>query len=263
MNENENLVAAEAVAENVETTTEQTPKTYTEDELNTLVNERVNEIMPKKIARREAKIRKEYESKYGDLEDVLKAGMGKESVEEITTDLRDFYVNKKKIDIPQRREYSSRDVDVLGRTDAEEIIRGGYDEVVEEVDRLAKKGADRMSAREKAAFKVLAEYRNTEERNRDLGKIGVTADVYDSKEFKDFAGKFNPDVSITDVYNIYKQTQPKKEIKTMGSMKNSNSTDSLVKDFYSVEEARKFTNEDYNRIPGLFEAVKKSMTKWK
>ena len=60
MNENEILVADE-VTENAEQTAEETPKTYTQDE--------VNEIVGKRIARKEAKIRKEYERRYGDLED--------------------------------------------------------------------------------------------------------------------------------------------------------------------------------------------------
>ena len=257
MNENEALVTEEIVTENTENTAEETPaqKTFTQDE--------VNEIVGKRIARREAKIRKEYDRKYGDLENVLKAGMGNDDLGAITDELRDFYVNKKKIDIPNRTaEYAARDEEILARADAEEIIRYGDEEAAEEFDRLEKLGA-KMTKREQATFKVLAEHLQSLETGRELSKIGVTEDVYNSKEFKDFASKFNPNTPITDVYNIYRQTQPKKEIKTMGSMKNSNSTDSLVKDFYTPEEARKFSNEDYNKIPGLFEAVKKSMTKWK
>ena len=71
MENNENFVAEQA-AENVEQTTEQTPKTYTQEE--------VDAIVGKRIARKEAKIRKEYDRKYGDLTEVLKAGTGKESV---------------------------------------------------------------------------------------------------------------------------------------------------------------------------------------
>ena len=257
MNENEALVTEEIVTENTENTAEETPvqKTFTQDE--------VNEIVGKRIARREAKIRKEYDRKYGDLETILKAGMGNDDLGAITDELRDFYVNKKNISIPDRAtEYAARDEEILARADAEEIIKYGDEEAAEEFDRLEKLGA-KMTKREQATFKVLAEHLQSLETGRELSKIGVTEDVFNSKEFKDFASKFNPNTPITDVYNIYRQTQPKKEIKTMGSMKNSNSTDALVMDFYTPEEARKFSNEDYNKIPGLFEAVKKSMTKWK
>ena len=120
-----------------------------------------------------------------------------------------------------------------------------------------------MTAKEKAVFKALAEHRQTAERGMELSSIGVAEDVYNSQSFRDFAGKFNPNTPIKDIYDIYAKTQPKKEIKTMGSMKNITAADSSVKDFYSYEEARKFTNADYDKIPGLEDAVKKSMSKWK
>ena len=156
-----------------------------------------------------------------------------------------------------------KDIEVLARAEAEEIIRGGYEDVVDEVERLTQVGAANMTAREKAVFKALAEHRQSAERGMELSKLGVTEDVYNSQEFRDFAGKFNSNIPITDVYDIYKQTQPKKEFKTMGSMKNNNSGDTGVKDFYTVEEARRFTKADFDKNPALFKAVQNSMTKWK
>ena len=260
MIEQENLVVNET-AENVETTTEEIPKTYTEAEFNA----KLDEVLGKKIARKEAKIRKEYERKmqeYNNLEEVLKAGTGKESVEEMTDTFAEFY-RKKGITIPEKPAYSAKDIDVLAKAEAQEIINAGYEDVVEEVDRLAAVGVANMTAREKAVFKVLAEHRQNAERGRELNKIGVTEDVYNSQEFKDFASKFNPNIPIQDVYDIYSKTQPKKETKTMGSMTNHNSGDNGVKDFYTVDEARKFTKKDFDNNPALFAAVEKSMQKWK
>ena len=175
MNENETLVT-EQVTENVEQTTEQPPKTYTQEE--------VDAIVGKRIARKEAKIRKEYDRKYGDLEEVLKAGTGKQSVEEVTESFKQFY-QKKGINIPQKPTYSDKDIEVLARAEADDIIRGGYEEVVEEVDRLSELGIGNMTAREKAVFKVLAEHRNRTETGKQLAELGVTEDVYDSKDFKE------------------------------------------------------------------------------
>ena len=256
MENNENLVTD--VTENVEQTTEETQKLYTEAEFNA----KLDEVMGKKIARREAKIRKEYDRKYGQLEEVLKAGTGKENVEEMTDTFRQFY-QQKGIKIPQKPTYTDSDIAVLAKADAEDIIRSGYEDVVEEVDRLTAIGAEKMTAREKAVFRQLAEYRQNTERGRELSQIGVTEDVYASEDFKGFASKFNSNTPIKDIYDIYTKTQPRKEYKTMGSMKTNNSADNGVKDFYSVEEARKFTVEDFNKNPALFEAVQKSMTKWK
>ena len=250
MENNENFVEQ---TENVEQTTEQTPKTYTQEE--------VDAMMGKRVARTEAKIRKEYERKYGDLEEVLKAGTGKDNVEDMTDTFRQFY-EKKGIQIRKKPNYTDEDIRVLAQADADEFIRGGYEDVVEEVDRLTGIGYDNMTAREKATFKVLAEHRKSTEQSKELTQMGVTEDVYNSKEFKDFSKKFASGTPITEVFDIYRKTQPKKEIKTMGSMKNTDSGDNGVKDHYSYEEAKKFTVDDFNKNPALYEAVKKSMTKW-
>jgi hypothetical protein len=252
MLENENLV--ENSTENVEATTEQTPKMYTQEEVNTIVGQRV--------ARAKARTEREYREKYGDLESVLKAGMKKDDVGEITRDLREFYSKQKGVEIPERKQYSDKDIETLARADADEIIRGGLEEVVEETDRLAKLGVEKMNAREMAMFKVLAEHRQTAEKTKALSEIGVGEDVYNSKEFQDFAGKFNPNIPIKDVYDIYNKTRPKKEAQTMGSMKNKTSEENTVKEFYSRDEALKFTKKDYDKNPALFAAVKRSMLKW-
>ena len=255
--ENIETFAPEEVAENVEQTTEETvvepAKLFTQDDLNAAVG--------KAKARARAKIEKEYQRRYGRLEEVLKAGTGKESVEEVTDTFEQFY-QKKGIQFPTKPAYSDSDIEVLARADAEEIIRSGYEEVVEEVDRLAGIGVANMTARDKALFKTLAEHRQSAERGRELTKIGVTKEVYESKEFMDFAGKFAPTTPIRDIYDIYQKTQPKKEIKPMGSMKNNGSVDNGVKDFYSFEEAKKFTKKDFDKNPALYAAVQKSMTKW-
>ena len=259
MGSNENFVEQ---TENVEQTTEQiAEKTYTQADVDRLVKEKLDEVMPGKIARKEAKIRKEYDRKYGQLEEVLKAGTGKENVGEITDTFRDFYV-KKGIQMPQKPAYNDADIETLAKHDAESIISGGYEEVVEEVDRLADIGIENMTAREKATFKVLAEHRQSAERGRELSKIGVTEDVYNSDEFKKFADQFKPNIPLTVVYDNYRKTQPQKEYKTTGSMKNNVSTNNGIKDFYTPEEARKFSREDLRKNPALMQKIEESMQKW-
>ncbi len=255
MNGNENLVT-EQVAENVEQTTEQTPKTFTQEEVDAMIKEKLDQVLPGKIARKEAKIRKEYEQKYGDLEGVLKAGTGKESVEEVTDALKKHYASKG-VQFPQNNGYSPRDIEALAKADAAEIISGGFDEVVEEVDRLSGIGIDKMTARERAVFKTLAEHRQSEERSRALTKLGVTADTYNSKEFQDFATQFNRTTPIEKVYEIFQKTQPKKNYQTMGSMQQG--PVSVTKDYYTPEEIERLTEEDLDD-PKVWEAVRRSMT---
>ena len=254
MNEHENLVT-EQVAENVEQTTEETPvKTYTQEE--------VDAIVGKKIARTKAKVEKEYSRRYGALTDVLEAGTGTTGVKELTEMFSDYYESRG-VKVRKDTEYSSRDIETLAKADAEDIIRGGYDEVVEEVDRLAEIGVENMTAREKALFSALATHRQGAERGRKLSAIGVTEDVYESDDFKAFARKFTSDTPIEDVYDIYSKTQPKKDIKPMGSMKNTGNDSGGVKEFYTVEEARKIPRAELDKNPALFDAVVKSMQKWK
>jgi hypothetical protein len=247
---NENFVTEE-VTENVEQTTEQT-----QQEVKTYTQEEVDAIVGKRLARKEARIRKEYDRKYGELEEVLKAGTGKQDVGELTDTFRNFY-EKKGIKINKKPDYSEHDTEVLARAEAAEFINAGFEDVVEEVDRLTELGAANMTAREKAVFKVLAEHRQKAERGQELAKLGVTEDVYESKEFKDFASKFNDSIPITDVYDIYRKTQPKKQVQTMGSMKQVQN--SGVKDYYSPEEIERLTEEDLDD-PKVWEAVRRSMT---
>lgn len=252
------------VTENVEPTTEEgveqveTPeKVYTEADFKAKLEEGIN----KGVRRREAKIRKEYDRKYGKLESVLKAGTGKESVEEMTDTFSEFYKSKG-IEIPQEPLYSERDIAILGKAEADDIIRAGFEEVVEETDRLAQIGLANMNAREREVFRVLANHRTNAERGRALEKIGVTKDVYTSKEFTDFASKFAPNTPVTEIYEYYNKMQPKKDIRTMGSMRSNTPPDAGVKEFYTREEALKFTKKDFDNNPALFKAVEESMRKW-
>ena len=129
-------------------------KLYSEDELNKRVNELLAEKLGKKTAIIERKLRKEYDSKYGDLENVLRAGTGEDTIEGITDKFKGFY-KQKGINIPQRSNYSENDLKILANAEADDIISSGFDEVVEEVDRLAEMGLDNMSPREKIVFQKM------------------------------------------------------------------------------------------------------------
>ncbi len=254
MENNENFVTE--VTENVEQTTEEIaeqPKLFTQED--------INQAVIKGKARERAKIRKEYEKKYGDLENVLRAGTGKESVEDITDTFAKFYESKG-IKLYEKPNYTDKEIEVLAKAEADEIIGYGYDEVVEEVDRLTKLGFENMTARDKAYFKILAEHRQNTERKEELSKIGVTDEEYNSKEFQEFASMFNANVPIAEIHKYYNKTKPKKEIKPMGSMTNKTSEDGTVKDFYTRDEALQFTKADFDKNPALFKAVQESMTKW-
>ena len=140
--------------------------------------------------------------------------------------------------------------------------REQYDEIVEEVDRLANIGVEKMSEMEKKIFSRLAEERTKLQEEKSLASIGVGREVIDSKEFIDFAGKLNPNLSLEEKYEMYSRFNPKPKGKPIGSMKGNISKDNGVKDFYTYEESLQFTREDLDRNPELFKALEKSMLKW-
>lgn len=277
--ENNNNNVIEEITENVDTTTteeivedieqieeptgeSQSDKIYSEAEFQAKMEESMNKKMP----RREAKIRKAVDGEYRqhkELVSVLQAGTGEKDIGKLIDAFKTHYAGKGIDTSPKQPEYSARENAILARAEAEDIIASGYDEVVEETNRLAQIGVENMSAREKAVFSVLAEHRQKTERNKAFADAGVTEDVYNSPEFKSFASMFNKDTPIKEILNLYGKTaQPKKDFKTMGSMKNSKAGNSAVKDYYSPEEAKRFTRADYEKTPGLMEAVENSMRKW-
>jgi hypothetical protein len=164
--------------------------------------------------------------------------------------------------LPFQRSLSQRDEEVLANAEAEDIISSGYDELVEEVDRLASIGAENMTPREKIVFSKLASERTRQEALKDLASIGVNKEVLEDRDFIDFTKKLSPDLSVKEKYEMYSKFKPKPKVEQMGSMKGATIKDDGVKDFYSYEESLKFTKADFDKNPKLFEAVEKSMQRW-
>lgn len=225
----------------------------------TFTKEQVDEMVAKKLARKEAKIRREYEKKYGRAETVLKAGLQKDNFEDAVAELESYY-KEEGVQIPTYQ-YSERDTEILAKAEAEEIIDSGYDDLVEEVDRLAGIGVENMSKRDRIIFQRLAEERKKVEEERELKSLGIGKDT-DTNDFKEFSKKLNPSLSMKDKYEMYLKFKPAPKVETIGSMKNTKEKDSGVKDFYTRDEALKFTKSDFDKNPELYKAVEKSMLKW-
>ena len=254
VDESEVETAEEPVEETKEEETKEDIRTYTDDE--------VNEIASKRAARVEKKLRREYEKKYSKLETILNAGLGTSSVDEATNKLGEFY-KEKGIEIPEKYEatMSDDDLDALASKDADEVISMGYQEIIDEGNRLADLGKD-MTRREQLVLGKLRDKAKEIEELKELSAIGVSREQVDDNDFKEFEKKLNPNLSLKEKYEMYQSTKPKKEIKQMGSMK-SGATNTELKDFYTYEEASKFTDSDYKKHPELYKIVENSMLKWK
>jgi len=264
--ENVDEQTTEEVAGNNTTNTEESSeveeKLYSQADMEKRIaeeNAKFNESLQKKMANKERKIRKEYEKKYSGIENVLKAGLGATDMNDAESKLREYWTNEG-VEIPQvtNQEYSDDEVKILADYDAKEIIEAGYDDVVEEVERLAKLGVENMSKRDKIVFEKLANERIRLDNEKALKSVGVDTKILKDEKFADFAKMFNNNVPITKVVEMYneKNAEPVTQI---GSLKNNDTK--IEKTFYTPEEAKKLTREDL-KDPKVFEAVMSSRLKW-
>ena len=252
-------VEEQATEELVEGTTEPTEEVVQSEPVKTYTDAEVDEIVKKKLYRQEQKLNKEFNkqlSSYKRAEEVLNAGLGTSNIEEATNNLTEFYTEKG-IKIPEYHEQrTDHEIEVLARDDAKTIIDSGYEDIVEEVDKLAEIGIDNMSKRDKIMFQLLADERKRIENEKEIASLGVTKEELESKEFKEFSDKYSS-LSLKQKYELFSQLKPKKTENKMGSMKGG--ATSQVKDYYSPEEIARLTEDDLN-IPGVYEAVRRSQT---
>lgn len=242
-------------------------KTYTEEDLERIVNERINDMLPTKIEREKRKLERKYQdrlSQYEETESILKQGFGAKDITDANQKMREFY-KEQGIDIQdyQRPRYSDDDERDLGELDAKKVIRLGFDEMQDEANRLADIGTDNMTVRQKSMFTTLANELTIQKEKKALVKMGVKEDILEDLNFRQFSSQFNKDVPIEKRYEMYikfNNKEPKK-YDQIGSMKSTKTTNE-VKDYYSPEEASKFTRKDYDKNPKLLEAVERSMTIW-
>lgn len=280
---NEELVQTEPVEESTENTVAQTAeeieegieltdtasgeeerkevKQYTDEEIERLVNEKVNDLLPKKLEREKRKIDKDYReklAKYEETESILSAGLGTKDIAESNKKMREFY-EEQGIEIPayQKPRYSEEDEKALGELDAKKIISLGFEEMQEEANRLADIGSDNMSPREKVMFTTLASELTKQKQIKELAQIGVKGDILADDNFKEFAKQFDYKTPIKKVYEYYTQLKPQKQVEKMGSMKTG--LTSKVKDFYTEEEIAALSDDDLDN-PQVWEAVRRSMT---
>lgn len=223
--------------------------------------ERFNELVQRRVSAKERSVREEYDKKYSKIDNVLKYGLQANDIDDAADKLKQYYEDNG-VTIPDvvEQRYSQDDLMKLARMDADEISDMGIDEVIEETERLSKKGPDNMSAREKLTFKFLAEKRNEYETTSELLKNGAKKEVYESKEYREFAKKFEGSkFSAKEIYDFYKEKQPKDEVKPLGSMAN-NSNDKTQR-LYTPEQAAQLSKEDMSN-PEIFKAVQESMKHW-
>lgn len=233
-------------------------KEFTQDELNSIVQERVRKLN-NASRRNEESIRKEYENRLSEIENVLNAGFGTKSLDE-GIDRITKLCEEKGIKIPKKTvQYSNEDLKILANASAQDIINDGYESIENELSRLTKKGTERMSEREKLVFLKLNDEKNKLDARKELKSIGAKDEILESKEYNNFADKFvGSKFSSKEIYEMYmKENKPKKEVDPIGSMKNPNPKEN--KKYISESEYDKMTDEEIEKNMDL---IRESMQYW-
>lgn len=224
--------------------------------------EEFSEMMKTRLDRKDREFERVL-SKYKDTENVLKSTLGANDIDEANKKLREYY-EAEGVKLPEvyKPGLSSREIEVLGKADAQDFINEGYDSMLNEANRLAAKEYKNLNERERIVFNTLAERLTQEDNKRNLLKLGATEDVLSDKKFIDFKNQFNSKTPIGDIYNLYLKTQDSKtKPVAMGSMKDT-VAQKETKDFYSPTDVKNLSDDDWNK-PGVWEKALASMKKWK
>lgn len=234
-------------------------KTFTQDD--------IDRIVKQEKARLERKYRRDEESKLSkakQLEETLRTGLGLSEQDDVLSKVKDFY-KEQGVSIPDNYSISDKDAQILGRADANDFINDYEDTEIEaRANELAvKQKQGKTSAREDAEFFRLGEYLTEKLEEKNLKDNGIDTSILKNEEFKKFAGRFNRNVKMSEIYDLYQKVnsgEPKKP-KSTGSTKSS-VPDNNIKEYYSPEDVDKLTSADYDN-PTIMERVRKSMTRWK
>lgn len=235
------------------------------------IEERANKIAEKKIEARliRDRIKRERETssqraKYEELENIMKTALDADNLDDVITKSRNFY-KEQGINIPEtvsKLSLNERDEKVLAEADAKEIIGLGRAEMEEEANRIASIPESKRSIREQTIFnEVCRELVNLND-IESLKEKGYNTEILNNKDFLSFREQFNLNTPVSKIYEMYQSINGTKPVqpKSPGSAKTNNSNNE-IKDYYTPEEVRKFTEEDLDN-PKLMEAIDRSMLLW-
>lgn len=245
----------------VETPSQEDIEKMIEERANKKTEEQIEQRLIRDRINRERKQNKEL-AKYRQLENVIKAGLGVDNLDDAISKTSDFY-KEQGITIPDFKDvYSERDEKILAKADAQEIIELGKNEMEAEANRIASIPEAKRTIREKTIFDTLCKELISLKDVEELRSKGYKTDVLDTKEFSDFRNQFNVNTSISTIYEMYNKMhgQVVEQPRSPGSAK-STTTVKQIKDYYSPEDFDKLTDEDL-RNPKIMEIVDKSRLQW-
>lgn len=221
--------------------------------------ELTNEIIKPRLDRKEREFNKKL-SKFRRTRDLLGASFNSDDIDYINSSMENYLIENG-LELPTTREsnLSDEEYEILGNAEAEKIISLGEDVMIEELNKLKEFKAEELSPKEKYVYKRLYEKLDENKKIVELQKEGIDLSILEDNEFNNFKKKFSKDTSLLEIVNMYNQfnnTEPAPA--KIGSQKSN--TEKGAKEFYSEKEIANLTMEDLDK-PGVFEAVRRSMTK--
>lgn len=261
--------ASEGVDE-VQDTTENVVQPNAED-IERQIEERANKIAEEKMEARliRDRIKREREeagtrAKYEQLENIMKTALGATNIDDVITKSKEFY-KEQGITIPEmikRPSLNERDEIVLAKADAGDIIKLGKTEMEAEANRIASIPEKDRSLRDKTIFNDVCQelYRMKDEES--LKTKGYDTKILSDKDFTEFRQQFNYNTPVSQIVEMYQKVNGNKPVqpKSPGSARTTQ-TNNEIKDYYTPEEVRNFTEEDLDN-PKLMEAIDRSMLRW-
>lgn len=254
----------------VQETTEEVV-TPSQEDIERMIEERANKRTQEQIEQRliRDRINREKQqnkemAKYRQLESIMKAGLGVETLDEAINKSSEFYKGQG-VNIPIYKEESSlseRDEKILAEADAREIISFGKQEMETEANRIASIPENKRTLREKTVFNALCKELINLRDVDTLKSKGYEIDLLNEKKFIEFRNQFNVNTPIETIVGMYKQVNNLnvEQPKSPGSAKSSTGI-KQIKDYYSPEDFDKLTDDELNN-PKIMEIVDKSRLQW-
>lgn len=239
-------------------------------DIDKLIEERANALFQEKVEARiiRDRIKREREeaptkAKYEELASMMQSALGATDLDDVLRKSKDFYKGQG-INVPEyvKPSLNERDETILAKADANEIISLGKTEMEYEANRIANIPEAQRSFRDKTIFNEVCKELVKMKEEDSLKEKGYNLEILKDNDFNNFRKQFNVSTPLTNVYEMYqklngtKPTQPP----TPGSLK-TNTTNNEIKDYYTPEEVRKFTEEELDN-PKLWQAIELSMQKW-
>lgn len=242
-----------------------------EEDIEKRIEERANKLVEEKLEKRliRDRVKREREeapikAKYEELKSIMGSALGVDDIDEIINKSKQFY-KEQGVQIPeiiQKSNLTERQETVLAEDEARTIISLGKQEMEEEANRIAAIPEKQRSVRDNIVFedicKELVNMRDVE----DFKNKGYDTSILQDKDFSDFRKQFTIKKPVSEIYEMYQTIRGTKPVQpaSPGSAK-TNTTNNEIKDYYTPEEVRQFTEEDLDN-PKLMEAIDRSMLKW-